>query len=96
MDKMKHTIIILTICSMAGCSTSHKNIEHPYPADEEKRIISSNYDLMRTLPPEDYNRLMKEYYPHGYCGDNCKHTPRCGFYLDYETGLIYETPMGFK
>ena len=96
MEMMKSITIIATACIIGGCSTSHKNVEHPYRVDEENRIISSNYDLLRTLSAEDYNRLMKEYYPHGYCGDNCNHTPRCGFYLDYETGLIYDKPMKFK
>jgi hypothetical protein len=91
-------MLIFSISTVFGCSTNHARVEQPYPPpDEERRIISSNYDLMRTLPAEDYNRLMKEYYPHGYCGDNCNHTPKCtGFYLDYETGLIHDKPMRFK
>lgn len=93
---MRFITVIFCAIIFTGCSTTHEKPEHAIPLVDENRIISSNYDLMRTLPSEDYERLMKEYYPYGYCGDNCTHTPQCGFYMDYETGLIYDKPMKFK
>lgn len=77
---MNLTLSIFIVGLLAGCSTSsidYKSVEQPYPVLHERgRIITSDYELRRIIPAADYGRLVKKYFPRG-------------FYMDYDTGLIY-------
>jgi len=76
---MKPVTRIILIILGVGCSgcTNIQSDSNPPQQTKQSQIIDAEYELMRTLPAKDIERLKKEH--------------PSGFRFDYDTGLIYDT-----
>jgi len=70
-------ILLIILGEVCGGCTNIQSDRTPPQQTKQSQIIDAEYELMRTLPAKDIERLKKDH--------------PSGFRFDYDTGLIYDT-----